>query len=90
MPFVLLATFMFLLRGVFESHRQRDDLALVSLLTPHAGDGFSHPSSWVVHGRSAFDRACKAVWGQEEWAIVLLLPSGPAPNADESPVAEVG
>ena len=37
----------------------------------------------------AFDRACKAVWGREEWAIVLLLPSGPAPDADESPVPEV-
>ena len=29
------------------------------------------------------------VWGREEWAIVLLLPSGPTPQADESPFSEV-
>ena len=44
---------------------------------------------WVVHGRSAFDRACKAVWGGEEWAIVLLLPLGLAPDADASSVPEL-
>ena len=36
-----------------------------------------------------FDRACKALWGREEWAIVLLLPLGPARDADESLVLEV-
>ena len=51
--------------------------------------GLSPPPLWVVHGRPAFDRACKAVWGREEWAIVLLLLSGPAPDADECPVPEV-
>ena len=30
----------------------------------------------------AFDRACKAVWGRAEWAIVLLMQAGPAPHAD--------
>ena len=34
-------------------------------------------------------RACKAVWGREKWAIVLLLPSGVAPDVDESPVPQV-
>ena len=29
------------------------------------------------------------VWGREDWAIVLLLPSGPAPDGDASPVPEV-
>ena len=36
-----------------------------------------------------FDGACKAVWGQEEWAIVLMLPSSPASNAEEGPFPEV-
>ena len=89
MPFVPLAALMFLLGDVFDSHRQRDDPASVHLLTPHAGGGLSPLPLWVVHGRPAFDRACKAVWGREEWAIVLLLPSGPAPDADENPIPEV-
>ena len=29
------------------------------------------------------------VWGREDWAIVLLLPSGPALDADESRVLDV-
>ena len=29
------------------------------------------------------------MWGREEWAIVLLLPSGAAPDVDASPVPEV-
>ena len=51
--------------------------------------GLDPPPLWVVHGESAFDRACKAVWGLAEWAIVLLVLAGPAPNADASPVPEV-
>ena len=39
--------------------------------------------------RPLFDTACKAVWGQEEWAIVVLLPSGPVPDADKCPVPKV-
>ena len=89
MPFVPLAALMFLLGDVFDGHRQQDDPASIPILTPHAGGGLNAPPLWVVHGRSAFDRACKAVWGREEWAIVLLLPSGLAPYADASPVPEV-
>ena len=89
MPFVPLAALMFLLGDVFDGHRQLDDPASVPLLTPHAGGGLSPPPLWVVHGRPAFDRACKAVWGREEWARVLLLPSGPAQDADECSVPEV-
>ena len=80
MSFVALAALMFLLGGVLDSHWQEDDPASVPLLTPHAGGGLNPPPLWVVHGRSAFDRVCKAVWGREEWAIVLLVPSGPAPR----------
>ena len=63
--------------------------AVMFLLTTHAGGGLSPLPQWVVHGRSAFDRAGKPVWGREGWPIVLLLPSGPALDADESPVPEV-
>ena len=63
MPFVPLAALMFLLGDVFDGHWQQDDPASVPLLMPHAGGGLSPPPLWVVHGRSAFDRACKAVWG---------------------------
>ena len=77
------------LGDIFDGHRQQDDPASVPLLTPHAGGGLDPPPLSVVHGKSAFDRACKAVWGRAEWAIVLLLPSGPAPDADASPVPEV-
>ena len=66
MPFVPLAALMFLLGDVFDGHRQLDDPTSVSLLTPHAGGGLNLPPLCVVHGRSAFDRACKAVWGREE------------------------
>ena len=79
---------MFLLGDVFDGHRQQDDPASILLLTPHAGGGLDPPPLWVVHGRSAFDKACK-VWGREEWAIGLLLPSSPARDAHESPVLEV-
>ena len=87
MPFVPLAARMFFLGDVFDGHRQQDDPAAISLLTPHAGGG--PPPLWVVHGRSAFDRACKAVWGREEWAITLLTLSGPASDADGSPIPPV-
>ena len=89
MPFVLLAAVMFLLEDVFDGHWEQEDPASVPLRTPHAGGGLSPPPPWVVHGRPAFDRACKAVWGREEWAIVLLLQSSPAPDADESPVPDM-
>ena len=89
MPFVPLAALMFLLGDVFDGHRQQDDPTSVPLLTPHAGGGLSPPPIRVVHGRPAFDRACNAVGGREEWAIVLLLSSAPAPDAHESPVPEV-
>ena len=38
---------------------------------------------------SPFDRACAAVWGRAPGAIVLLVPAGPAPDADDIPVPEV-
>ena len=89
MSCVPVAALMFLLGDVFDGHRQRDDPASVPVLTPHARGGHSPPPLWVVHGRPTFDRTCKAVWGRAEWAIVLVLPSGPALDADESPVLEV-
>ena len=89
MPFVPLAAVAVLFGDVFDGHRQQGDPASVSLLTPHAGGRLDPPPLWVVHGRSAFNRACKAPWGQEEWAIVLLLPSRPTPDADAIPVSEV-
>ena len=89
MPFVPLAALMFLLRNVFDGHRQQDDPASVPVLTPHAGGGLDPPPLWVVHGKGAFDRACKALWGLAEWAIVLLLPTGLATDANASPVPEV-
>ena len=80
---------MFFLGDVFDGHRQQDNPVSVPLLTPHAGGGLDPPPLWVVHGESAFDKACKVVWGRAEWAIVLLVPAGPAPDADASPVPEV-
>ena len=65
MLFVPLAALMFLLGDVFDGHRQQDGPESVPLLTPHAGGGLNPPPLWVVHGRPAFDRACKAVWGRE-------------------------
>ena len=44
---------------------------------------------WVVHGWPAFSMACATVRGCDEWAVVLLLPAGPVPDADECPVPEV-
>ena len=88
-PFVPPPAVMFLMGDVFDGHRQQDDPAPVPLLTPHARGGLDPPPLWVVHGQSAFDKACKAVWGRVEWAIVLLLPAGPALDADASPVSEV-
>ena len=89
MPFVPLAAFLFLLGDVFEGYQQQDDPASVPLLTPHAGGGIRPPPLWVVHGRPAFSRACAAVHGCSEWAIVLLLPAGPIPDPDEYSVPEV-
>ena len=83
MLFVPLAPLLFLLGDVFEGDRQQDDLASVPLLTPHAGGGINPSPLWVVHGRPAFSRACAAVHGCSEWAIVLLLPAGPVPDANE-------
>ena len=88
-PFLALAAVMFLLGDVFNGHRQQDDPASIPILTRDAGGSVDPPPYWVVHGRSSFDRACKAVWGRENWAIALLQPSCPAPNADASPVPEV-
>ena len=89
MPFLPLAALLFLLGDVFEGYRQQDDPASVPLLTPHAGGGINPSPLWVVHGRPAFSRACAAVHGCSEWAIVLLLPAGPVPDADECSVPEV-
>ena len=84
-----LAALLFLLGDVFEGYRQQEDPASVPLLTPHAGGGISPSPLWVVHGRPAFSRACAAVHGCSEWAIVLLLPAGPVPDAAECSVPEV-
>ena len=89
MPFVLLAGLLVLLEDVFEGYRQQDDPASVPWLTPHAGGGINQSPLWVVHGRHAFSRACAAVHRCREWAIVLLLPAGPVPDADECSVQEV-
>ena len=89
MPFVPLAALLSLLGGVFEGYRQQNDPASVPLLTPHAGSGIDPSPLWVVHGRPAFSRACAAVRGCSEWAIVLLLPAGPVPDADKCSVLEV-
>ena len=76
MPFVPRAALLSLLGNVFEGYRQQDDPASVPLLTPHAGGGINPLPLWVVHGRPAFSRACAAVRGCSDWAIVLLLPAG--------------
>ena len=89
MPFVPLAALLFLLGDVFEGYQQQDDPASVPLLTPHAGGGINPSPPWVVHGRPAFSRACAALHGCSEWAIVLLLPAGPVPDPDEYSVPEV-
>ena len=82
MLFVPLAALLFLLGDIFEGYRQRYDPASVPLLTPHAGGGIDPLPLWVVHGRPAFYRACAAVHGCDKWAVVLLLPAGPVPDAD--------
>ena len=89
MPFVPLAALLFLLGDVFEGYRQQDDPVSVPLLTPHARGGINPSPLWVVQGRPAFSRACAAVHGCSEWAIVLLLPVGLVPDADECAVPEV-
>ena len=89
MPFVPVAALLFVLGDVVEGYRQQDDPASVPLLTPHAGGGINPSPLWVVHGRPAFSRACAAVHGCSEWAIVLLLPAGPVPDADGCSVPEV-
>ena len=89
MPFLPLAALPFVLGDVFEGYEQQDDPASVPLLTPHAGGGINPSPLWVVHGRPAFSRACAAVHGCSEWAIVLLLPAGPVPDPDEYSVPEV-
>ena len=89
MPFVPLAAVMFMLGDVFDGYRQHDDSAVVPLLTPHTVGGIDPPPLWVVHGQPAFRRACEAVCGHGEWAIVLLLPAGPVPDANDCPVLEV-
>ena len=89
MPFVPLAALLFLLGDVFEGYQQQDDPTSVPLLIPHAGGGINPSPRWVVYRRSAFSRAWAAVHGCSEWAIVLLLPAGPAPDPDECSVPEV-
>ena len=89
MPFVPLAALLFLLGDVFEGYRQQDDPAFVPLLMPHAGGGINPSPLWVVHGRPVFSRACAAVHGCSEWAIVFRLPAGPVPDANECSVPEV-
>ena len=89
MPFVPLAALLFVLGDVFEGYRQQDDPASVPLLTPRTGGGINPSPLWVVHGRPACSGACAAVRGCSEWAIVLLLPAGPVPDADECSVPEV-
>ena len=89
MSFVPLVALMFRLGHVFDGDRQQDDLASVSLLTPHTGGGIDPSPLWVVHGQPAFCRACAALRGCHEWAIVLMLPTGPVPDADEYSVPEV-
>ena len=88
MPSIPLAALLFLLGDVFECYQQQDDPASVPLLTPHTGGGTNPSPLWVVHGRPAFSRACAAVHGCSEWAIVLLLPAGPVPDADDCSVPE--
>ena len=83
------ASLMFLLGDVSDEHRQQEDLLSVPLLTPHAGVGLDPPALWIVHGASAFDRACKAVCGGAELAIVLLVPAGLAADTDASRVPEL-
>ena len=64
---------------------------LRSICDPVKQDGLCGQSTHLL-ANCAFVpcfETCKAVWGREQWAIVLLLPSGPAPDADESPVPEV-
>ena len=80
---------MFLLGDVFDGHWQQDDPVSVPLFTPHAAGGLDPPRVWVVHGESAFDKACKAVWRRAEWAIVLLVPAPPAPDVVASAVPGV-
>ena len=80
---------LFLLKDVLEGYQQQDDPASVPLLTPHAGGGINPSPLRVVHGRPAFSRACAAVHGCSESAIVLLLPAGPVPDPDEYSVPEV-
>ena len=89
MPFIPLAALLFLLGYVFEGYQQQDDPPSVPLLTPHAGGGINPSPLWFVHGRPAFSRACVAVHGCRDWAIVLLLPAGPVPDPDEYSVPEV-
>ena len=89
MPFVPLAALLFLFGDVFEGYQQQDDPASVPLLSPLAGGGINPSPLWVVHGRPAFSRACAAVHGCSEWAMVLLLPASPVPDPDEYSVPEV-
>ena len=89
MPFVQLAALLFLLGNVFEGYRQQDDPASVPLLTPNAEGGIDLSFLRVVRGRPAFSRACAAVRGCSELAIVLLPPAGPDPDAHECSVQEV-
>ena len=89
MPFVSLAALLCLFGKVFEGYQQQDDPASVPLLTPHAGGGINPSPLWVVHGRPAFSRACAAVHGCSEWAIVLLLPAGAVPDPDKYSVPVV-
>ena len=77
MPFLPLAALLFLLGDVFEGYQQQVDPASIPLLTPHVRGGINPSPLWVVHGRPAFSRACAAVQGCSEWAIVLLLSADP-------------
>ena len=88
MPFVPLAALLFLIGDFFEGFWQQDDPASVPVLTPQAGGGIEPLPLWVVQQRLSSSRACAAVRWCREWAIVLLLPAGPVPDADECSVSE--
>ena len=88
-PFTPPASPMFLPGDVFDGHRQQDDPASVPFLIPYAWGDIDPPPLRMVIGVSAFHRAFAALCGRAEWAIFLLVPAGPALDADDILVPEV-